>query len=198
MSDWQFLAASLSALPEGEQESSPGWSPQSRTEPWDCGPGTAAPPRRAVRNSLPNIAGIEFNTVLLQKGNEFRLEVDPLMMFLLAFDVRQRCTDLGASDREGSLALLPREVPDRARFVHPMRGRTLDLSHGRRNSARCLKRKKHVDVIVSSPNSECLHPMFSGNSSDVGPQPRLNLRRNGLVPLLCGEDTMKKRATIGV
>jgi hypothetical protein len=204
MSDWRFGTASLSSLPEGEEESSPG---------------TAAPPRRAVRNSPPYVARIEFDAVLLQKRNELCLEVDLLMMFLLARDVRQRGADLSTSDREVgtarlqtnhssgwsvtaqylcSVAFLPREVANCAGFVHPMRGRAFDLPHGRRNRERRWKRKKNVDVIVGSSNRESFHVVFSCDASHVGPQPRLNLWRDGLVPFLCGEDTMKKRATIGV
>jgi hypothetical protein len=194
----RIRAASLSPLSEGEVENSPGWSPRRRIEPWDGRPFAPGSPRRVVRSSPPYVARIEINAVFFQERDEFCLEVDFLMMFLLARDVGQRCAYLSATDGERPVAFLPRKVLDCAGFVHPMRGRALDLPHSLCNRDRRWKRKKNVDVIVGSSNRESFHIVFSRNASHVSPHPRLNLWRDGLAPLLCGEDTMKKRATVGV
>jgi hypothetical protein len=48
-----------------------------------------------------------------------------------------------------------------------------------------------MNVIVCAPNGECLHPMFSGDSSDVGPQTGLGFLVYGLPAFLCREDAVK-------
>jgi len=188
-------AASLRALPEGEDENSPGWS---TAEPWEGVPTPAAPSRRDGRISAPHVAGIVINPVFLKKGNELSLKISLAVVLLLARNVCQRGVYLGPSNGKGSITLLPGEGFLRADFVHPVRGCALDLLHGCGYRERRRQRQKKMDVVFRSAHGERLHLVLARNAAHVGPQPRLNLRDNGLAPLSGGEDAMKQRATVGV
>lgn len=59
------------------------------------------------RNSAPHIPGIVFNLVLLEDGNELRLEIALLVMLFLAGDVCQGNLHLPPSNRKSSIAFLP-------------------------------------------------------------------------------------------
>ena len=112
--DMQGLANSPLSLPEGEIENSPGWSPPGRTEPWDASPTAPTSPRGADRESPPDLARVELDTMFLEKCNELRLEVSFLMMLFLARYVRQCGRRLRQANGESAVALLPFETRHRA------------------------------------------------------------------------------------
>ncbi len=55
-----------------------------------------------------------------------------------------------------------------------------------------------MNVVLHSAYAERFHLMFACDAAHVSPQTRLDFWKNGLAPLLGGEDTMKERATVGV
>lgn len=65
---------------------------------------------RRRRASLPEVSGIVFDTVLIQNGRVLGLEVHLAVVLLLVPDVRRDPLDVPGTDREGSVALLPREI----------------------------------------------------------------------------------------
>lgn len=196
--DMQGLANSPLSLPEGEIENSPGWSPPGRTEPWDASPTAPTSPRGADRESPPDVARVELDTMFLEKCNELRLEVSFLMMLFLARYVRQCGRRLRLANGESAVALLPFETRHRAGFVHPARGRALDFPHSLGNRQGRRKRQKDVSVVVHPAYGKSFHLVLPRDASHVGPQAGLDLRRYDFAPLLGGKDAMKQRATIGV
>ncbi len=49
-----------------------------------------------------------------------------------------------------------------------------------------------MNVILGASGGESLQPMLVCNAANICPEPLLNLRRDGLAPFLCGEDTVKQ------
>ncbi len=191
-------ATLLQIVPEGGFENGPRWSPPQRTEPWDGDQVKSAPSRRANRISPPNIARVVVNLVLLQEGKKLRLEIVLPMMYFLTRNIRQCRVNLTHSDGKGTVTLLPFETPHPACFIHPVRGRALDLPHRFCHRERRWERKKDVEMILRSTNSEGFPSVFSRNASYIGPQPGLDLRRDDFASCLRGKDTMEQRATISV
>jgi len=185
-------------LPEGGNENSPGWSPPTRTEPWDSVRTMCRPPRRAGRNSAPDVSRIVFDAVLLQEREELGLEIALLMMLLLARDIRNRGGDLCPPDRERAVTLLPFEFVVRACLVHPQRRRAFDFSHGLGNRHGRRKRKQNVNVILGAAHRKSCYAMFSCDAAHVSPKSILNLRHDDRAPLLGREDTMEQRGAIRV
>ena len=183
-------SASPLGLPEGEAENSPGRSPRKRTKPWEWTVFRLAPSRRDGRNLPPHITRIVFNPMFLQEGYKFRLEIALSMMFLLARNVRQRSLNLGPSDGEGSITLLPFEVRNRTGCMHPVRGCALDLLHRCGNRQRRRQRQQNVRMIFRSADAKRLHPMLASGSAHVSPEPQLNLWNNCLFPPFGGKDAM--------
>lgn len=155
-------------------------------------------PRRAARNSPPNIARVINDMVFLQERDELRLKTAPPMTFLLACDIRNCGARLRRPDGKCAVALLPLKVPLPLRLVHPERRCALNLSHCIRDWKRGRQREENVNVILCSPNGQGFETMLSRDTSDVRPKSRLNLLRDRPATFLRGEDTMKQRATIGV
>jgi len=194
----QIRAALQLSLPEGDDENSPGWSPRTRTEPWESDPKETAPSRRDGRNSPPNIARIVFDAVLLEKGDVLSLEITCAMMLFLACDVFQGRANLRPSDRERAITFLPFKAFDLAGLMHPERGYTFDFPHCRGYRHRRRQRKQEMNVVLYSADAKRLHLVLARDASHVGPQTRLDFCDDGLAPLLGGEDTMEDRATVGV
>ena len=190
--------ATLCVFPEGRNESSPGWSPPRRTEPWDSVGPVCPRPVGPGRTSTPHVSRIVFDVVLFQKGAELGLEISPSMMILLTSDVRQRGAPLRRSNGEGSVPFLPFKALDCAGLMHPTRGCTLDFPHCFRNRERRWERKKDMDVVLRSTNCEGFQAVFSRNASHISPQLGLDFRSDRFAPLFRGEDTVKQRGAIGV
>ncbi len=186
------------SLPEGEDENSPGCSPQSRTKPWGRAPDAAGASPRAARSSPPHIARVVIHLVLLQKREEFRLEIALPMMLFLARDVIHSTIDLSPSDGECSIPLLPFKALHRTGFVHPVRRCAFDFPHRFGNRHRCGKRRERVNVIFGATDCEGHDPVLACDSSHVSPQPRLVFRRDGSLALFGREDAVKQCTTIGV
>ncbi len=192
------IRALTRSLPEGDAENSPGWSPPTRTEPWESRPSRTATSRRDGRISTPHISRIVFNAMFFQKGNVLRSKITLPMMLLLVCNVGERRRHLGPSDGKRAITLLPFEVIQRARFMHPARGCTFDCLHRRGYRERRRQREKNMNVVFHSTYAKRLHLVLACNAAHISPQSRLDIRDNRIAPLFGGEDTMKQRATIGV
>ena len=99
-------------VPEGRIENSPGQvrrSPLRRTALGNHAPRGAAPEGRSkpLRISAPEVARIVFDAVLLEDGDELRLEITLPVVLFLTGNVGQGGVYLRPSDREGPVALLP-------------------------------------------------------------------------------------------
>jgi len=149
-------------------------------------------------NLSPDKARIVGDSLLVQHGQELRLEIPFAMMFSLLDDVCGGCFNLGASNGECAVALLPGEVRQGAVLVHPMGRRTLDLAHGRCYRHRGRQREQEMRMVVHATNFEGLYLESACDPSHVSPKSPLDLRRDDLAPFLGGENAMIERGTIGV
>lgn len=49
-----------------------------------------------------------------------------------------------------------------------------------------------MKVILCPSGGESFQPVLLCNAADIGPEPLLNFRHDGLAPVLCGEDAVKQ------
>ena len=148
--------------------------------------------RRAAGTQPQHVTRIVLDPILLQERDEFSLKIVFLVMLRLTGDVGEGGSDLSGSDREGAVSLLPLKPIDCTGLVHPTARTRLLISRIAFASGRDDGRdKQDVDVILRTADYKGSHAMLSGDPSDVFPEPRLYIRRNGSAPVLRGEDAVK-------
>ena len=70
---------------------------------------------------IPNVSLIVTDIKGIQHGSEFILECLPTMMFLLTLNVTSHTLNMRLADRENSVPILPRELPQIYSFgLHPL------------------------------------------------------------------------------
>ena len=119
------------------------------------------------------------------------------MMLRLRSNVGNGIGLLRNANRERPISLLPREIP-RMLLIHPMRRRAFDQLHDFRQRNGRGQRQQNMNVILRAARNESLEFVLAGNSAEEGPKIRLNLSRNQIPAVLCGEYAMDETTNVGV
>lgn len=72
------------------------------------------------RQNQSKKSGIKFNLIRLQELNEFITKRDPFVVFLLSLNIVLYFGEVRLTDRERSIASLPREITNIGKYImHP-------------------------------------------------------------------------------
>ena len=134
-----------------------------------------------------------------EKFDELILKCIGRVMLALLLDVVDHGGDVRFADGECAIAVLPREaVQVRKRVVNPFGRSPFDELRrlGRCHRWRCSEQQ--VDVIFNAADAQCLHVVVAGDSAEVGPDARLNVRRDPAFATLGAEDDVVMQSGVGV
>jgi|GEM_PF-2582847 len=119
-----------------------------------------------VLGSLPqNIAGIEFNTMHLQKSQKLSLEIPSPVVCWLIFNIGNRPVNLPQPDGEGTIAFLPAKLRKMEFLVHPARRAVLDFTHGVSQGDGWRQRKKKVYMVFHTANLQAAASAVTRNTT---------------------------------
>jgi hypothetical protein len=139
--------------------------------------------RRGQRRfpSIPQVAFVEFHLIFLEDPAQFILERFGAMMLFLSLDVFHQGIDMGGTDGERRVSLLPFE----ARLLwsalfDPHGGFTLDLFEQVRQSRLTTEETSNMDVILDSPHGDhrTLEPVAELPQHGMHFQPQALIRQH--------------------
>ena len=134
---------------------------------------------------------IERDFVPVQECDVLLLEALPLVVRLLIPEILPHSFDLGVTDREGRVALLPLEPRGSAgQLVDPFRGPRLDVADRIRQSDRGWDRGQQMDVIFNATDFDQVPIQAANRAAEVLVEPVSKLAMNGGLAIFGAEDDM--------
>ena len=178
--------------PEARREPSRWWS---AAEQPDCGQFIGAL-RRCARSS-PKVSVVEFDQAALQHRQVLLLEGRFLMVLLLIKDVGTYLFQIWRTDRESSIAFLPRELRQSNGLFNPSGRISFHLPHHVTQPMSRLQARQKVNVIANSPDSQTDTALAINNAAQIGMNSRSNLRIEPILPILGAEDQVVIKRGMG-
>ena len=134
-----------------------------------------------------------------EQFHELLLKCFRLVMFALQLDVVDHAGDVRFADGECAVAVLPGErLKIRKRIVYPFGRAALDELRG---LGRCDGRRRseqQVDMIFNSTDAQRLHVVVTGDSAEVGPDARLDVRSDPAFAVFGAEFDVLMQSGVGV
>jgi len=132
--------------------------------------------------------------ILLKKRAHLVLETPLSVVRLLPFDVLHQRTQIRRTDGKQTIPTLPCET-GHTLFLHPGRGRRLDLRQDLRRVLRRCKSNRKMDMICNSSCPEALAPQFARNPRKIRVQRNGTILRDQRSPTFSAEDDMNQIET---
>jgi hypothetical protein len=137
--------------------------------------------------------------MLLEEPLQFFLERHLLVVVCLPLNVSRRVFNAGNPDAEGTIPLLPLEIPMLLeRVVDPFRGIALEKLDGFRHGERGWNREEDVDMVFHTANDQRLHLVLARDAAEVWPQALLKVRLDERATLFGGPHAMHQATDEGV
>lgn len=138
---------------------------------------------------IPDVAFVEFDSVLPEEIAVFLLESLGPMVFYLVVDVLNHGIEIAGPDGEGAIAALPGKLGKiRGTLFQPLRGGCFQFADQIGNGDGAGKADREMDVILYAADAVAFAIPMPGDSSEIGVKIGTHIRVKEGHSVLCAED----------